>query len=381
MSEHLSGVDDAQLERWAYARSTTPDEQSRAVAASAELQLRAALERERAERAAAERAAAEANARAVANGEVDDTASEHPEPLTDDERRHRRRMLATGIAGVTAAALALVGGLVVLSQPNSDPMAIFERDETQLDRDWTLRLVGQGFASQFTEGPRAIDFGDGSVAIAARVSTVPDGRSTPLDLYCLYVGFEGLEGGGTSLSSTCAYPEQFERDGLNFPQEPSTSGTGFDMVRWGPIGGLQRETEVPIEQAMPTNEPSVLFWMTYPVAPDPTFDVTNFVGDTSSLLMGPAVLPLLSNDADVRLFLDTEPTVSVYLTRGELIARGTQLCAHVTTADGPDAVACDLLTTVRRDGLDVPVTANGRSWLVRIGADGPDRTDTVELLE
>lgn len=372
----MKNVDRAQLERWAYGRWTTPEEHDRASLAADELQRRAALERER-----AELAAAEALARAVALDGADDTARVLPEPLTDDERRYRRRMLSTGIAGVTAAALALVGGIVVLSQPNPDPLAIFETDETQFDRDWTMRLISQGFASQFTDGPRAVDLGDGFTAIAARVSTVPDGRSTPWDLYCLYVGFEVVESGGSSISTFCAYPEQFERDGITFPQRTSTSGIGVDMVRWGPIGGPRLETEVPIEQAMTVTDPSVLFWLTYPASPDPDFDPASVVGDTGSLLMGPAQLPLLSSDADLTLFLEAQPRVSVYLTRGELTERGTQLCVHVSTADGPDALGCDLLTAVRRDGLDVPVTASGRSWLLRIGADGPDRTDTVELLD
>ena len=248
----MKHVDRGHLERWAYGRSTTPEEHERASLAADELQRRAALERERAELAATE-------AGAVSHGEVDDTVGEQPEPLTDEERRYRRRMLATGIAGVTAAALALAGGIVVLSQPNPDPLAIFETGETQLDRDWAMRLIGQGFASQFTEGPRAVDLGDGFVAIAARVSTVPDGRSTPWDLYCLYVGFEAVESGGSSLSAFCTYPEQFERDGITFPQRTSTSGIGVDMVRWGPIGGPRLETEVPIEQAMTVSDPSVLF--------------------------------------------------------------------------------------------------------------------------
>lgn len=372
----MKNVDRTQLERWAYGRSTTPEDHERASLAADELQRRAALERERAELVASDEFV-----RAVAHDEVDETPGEQPEPLTDDERRHRRRMLVTGIAGLTAAVLALVGGIVVLNQPNPDPLAIFDRRETQLDRDWALRLTGQGFASQFTEGPRAIDLGDGFVAIAARVSTVPDGRSTPWDLYCLYVGFEAIESGGSSLSAFCTYPEQFERDGITFPQRTSTSGIGVDMVRWGPIGGPRVETEVPIEQAMMVPTPSVLFWLTYPAPPDPAFDPASVVSDTASLLMGPAQLPLLSSGADLNLFLETRPQVSVYLMRGELTERGTQFCAHVSTADGPDALECELLTTVRRDGLDVPVTASGRSWLLRIGADGPDRTDTVELLD
>ncbi len=80
MSDELSTVDAAQLERWAFGRTTTPDEQARATAALAELQRRSAAELERAHREASERVAAEAPARGHGDGETE------AEPVTDSER-------------------------------------------------------------------------------------------------------------------------------------------------------------------------------------------------------------------------------------------------------------------------------------------------------
>lgn len=380
MSEHLSGVDDAQLERWAYGRATTAEEQERAGLAAAELQRRAATAREQADRADAERAAAAAHALAIAHCEADADASEHPDPpMSDGERRHRRRMLATGISGVVAAALALGAGVVVLSQPNPDPLAIFERDETQLDRNWAQRLESWGY-SGFTAGPRAIEVGDGSVMVAARLSTVPDGRSTPWDSYCLFVSRPGDDDESWTSSGACTYPERFEREGIVMPERPSATGEGFDTYTWGPSGEPSFRANAPLD-GNASLVSSVLDWMVWPDPRDPTFDAASVVGDSAQLLMGPSFVPLVNNDADLNAFLDAQFMVSTYLTRGQLTERGTQLCVHVTSGDGSEARGCKLLTDVRRDGIDVPITVDDSIWIVRIGADGSDRTDTVELQE
>lgn len=379
MSEHLSGVDDAQLERWAYGRATTPAEQERTSLASAELQRRAALERERAEQSAAERAADEAHALAVANRDADEPASEHPAPLTDDERRQRRRMLATGIAGVSAAALALVGGVVVLSQPNPDPMAIFDREESQLDRDWTQRLESWGYGP-LTAGPRTIEVGDEYVLIATRVSTVPDGRSTEWDSYCLHVASPATTNDGSwGLSTTCSYPEKFEREGLTLPDRPSPTGGGFDTAFWGPGGEPRFSRNEPLygETGLVS---SVLDWMALPTIVDPESAGDSLIDHPDRLLMGPAVVPVMFEGDAARVFRDVELTTSVLLMSVERPADGPLLCVHVAVGDSEPRMPCTDLSTARREGVEVPFTVDGRTLVVAIGPDGRDRTDTVRLI-
>ena len=380
VSEHLSAVDDAQLERWAYGRATTPDEHSRAAFAAAELQRRATLERERAELAEGERAAAETHARAVANGNLDDTSSEHPEsPLTDDERRHRRRMLATGWAGITAAALALAGGVAVLSQPNPDPMAIFDREETQLDRNWTQRLESWGYGP-LTAGPRTIEVGDEYVVIATRISTVPDGRSTEWDSYCLHVASPASTNDGSwGLSTACSYPEKFEREGLTLPDRPSRTGGGFDTAFWGPDGEPRFSRNEPLYEETGLVS-SVLDWMSLPMSAGPESPGENLIDDPERLLMGPAVVPVMFEGDAASVFRDVELVASVLLISGERPADGPLLCVHVAVGDSEPRMPCTDLSTARREGFEVPFTVDGRTLVVAIGPDGRDRSDTVRLI-
>lgn len=380
MSENLSEVESAQLEQWAYGRAITSADLARAELAAAELQRRVAAERERAEREEADRAAAAAHALAVANGEVDESSREHPEsPLTDPERRHRRRMLATGIAGVTAAALALGGAVVVLNQPDPDPLAIFEREETQLDRDWAIRLESWGF-SAITAGPRAIEVDDGYVLIAARVSNVPDGRSTEWDSYCLHIASPVGGDGSWGSSTTCTYPEKFERVGLTLPDRPSTTGGGFDTAFWGPDGGPRFARNEPLygDNGLVS---SVLDWMSLPMTFDPESAGESLIDDPNRLLMGPAVVPLIYQGAAARVFRDTELVTSVLLVSGERPTDSPMLCVHVAVSDGDFRMPCTPLATARRNGVEVPITVDGHTVVVTIGPDGRDRTDSVRLLD
>lgn len=382
VSEHLSGVDSAQLERWAFGRATTPDEQARASLAAAELQRRAAAEHERAVRAEAERAAAQARALAVANGEVEESSREHPQsPLTDSERRHRRRMLITGIAGLTAAALSLGAGVYVLNQPDpdSDPLAIFEREETQLDRDWATRLESWAYGS-VTAGPRAIEFDDGNVVVAARISTVADGRSTEWDAYCLFVATSGDVEGSWGFGGTCTYPERFEREGLTVPDRPSANGVGFDTATWGPTGTPRFSTNVPL----PTGTglvSSVLDWMSFPMNLDPDITGESLIDHSERLLMGPAVVPVMYEGGAARAFRDAELVASVMLISGERPTDSPILCVHVAVSNDYSRMPCRALPTARREGVEVPITVDGRTLIVSIGADGRERSDTVRLLD
>jgi len=378
VSDDLSTVDAAQLERWAFGRATTPDDQARATAAIAELQRRAAAELERAHREAAERAAAEAHARE--HGDAETGAAPAAEPLTDSERRHRRRMLITGIAGLTAAALSLGAGVYVLNQPDpdSDPLAIFEREETQLDRDWATRLESWGYGP-VTAGPRAIEVDDEVVVVAARISTVPDRRSTEWDAYCLFLAKPGVDG-SWEFSGTCTYPEKFERDGLTLLDRPSATGEGFDTASWGPTGGPQFQTNVPLNRDTGLIT-SVLDVLAFPRFVFEESASERLIDDESRLLMGPEFVTLFVEGPDIAAFRDSGIETQVLLISGERPSDSPLLCVHVDAGDGTTHMPCMALDTARREGMEVSFTAQGRNWLVSIGADGRERSDTVRLLD
>ncbi len=352
----MKNVDRAQLERWAYGRSTTPEEYERASLAADELRRRAAVERERAELAATE-------AGAVSHGEVDDTVGEQPEPLTDEERRYRRRMLATGLAGVTAAALALVGGVAVLSQPNPDPLAIFETEETQLDRNWTQRLESWGFGP-FIAGPRTIELADERVIIVARVSNVPDGRSTSWDPYCLFFASPTNTGDGSwGLSSECTYPEKFEREGLTLPDRPSASGDGFDTAIWGPSGEPRYEQNLPLDDS--ESSPSIIDILANPLFGfEQVGDVGPIIHDPDRLLMGPHVA------YDAPSIADDPVVVQMYLLDGLTETAEPELCIRVTHPDGDPATACTPLSSARENGIFVVMAIADENWIVSVDAAG-----------
>ncbi|UYN84496.1 MAG: hypothetical protein KIT89_04715 [Microcella sp.] len=382
MSDDLSTVDAAQLERWAYGRPTTGEEQgrvehARAVAALAELRRRAAAEHERAQRELVERAAAEAHA--SERGATEAAGAPGVEALTDSERRHRRRMLTTGIAGLTAAALSLGAGVYVLNQPDPDPLAIFEREETQLDRDWALRLDAGGFGP-ITTGPRAIELDDDRVIVVARVSTVTDGRSTEWDAYCLFMSSLPESDGSWGLSGACTYPERFERDGLILPDRPSLPGDGFDTAIWGPEGEPRIARNQPLYGEVGLIS-SVLDWLAAPANRDPQITADDLIDHSERLLMGPVVIPLSAEGADLAALRDSGIQAIAMLIAGERPSGSPRLCVYVDLGDGTSRLPCAALGTVRREGIEVPVTANGRNWLVTIGADGRERSNTVRLLD
>lgn len=377
VSDDLSTADAAQLERWAHGRSSTSDEDARAVAALAELHRRAAAELARARREAAERTAAEASAREHGDAETEGAAD--ADPLTDSERRHRRRMLITGLAGVTAAALALAAGVVALNQPDPDPLAIFEREETQLDRDWATRLESWAYGP-VTAGPRAIEFDGGNVVVAARISTVADGRSTEWDAYCLFVATQGDVEGSWGLSSTCTYPEKFEREGLTVPDRPSAVGDGFDTASWGPIGEPQFRTNVPVygETGLISSVLDVLAFPRFFVDDAPR---EALIDDPNRLLMGPEFVTLFVDGPDLSAFRDSGIETQVLLISGERPSDSPLLCVHVDAGDGGTRQPCAALDTVRREGLEVTVTVDGQDWVVSIGADGRERSDSVRRVD
>lgn len=371
MSENLSGVDDAQLERWAYGRATSPAEQERAALAIAELQRRATAARERAARADAERAAAAAHALAVANGEVDDAASEHPEPLTDDERRHQRRMLSTGIAGVTAAALALGGGVVVLNQPNPDPLAMFAQPATALDREWARWIdenvpVRPGFAS------RVLELDDDVVAIVFRAPAVADGRSTEWDPYCLFTADSRVLGQANVTGGLCVLPERLMTEGLVSPIRAGTEDGEYDTVVWGPVGSprVERDAQIDFEELYGNGSvvDSLAFSSFLPS------NALDFVDNPDRLLIGPTPLGTSSTGS-------SETVAYGYVLRAADRESGETFCLILVANDETTETSCDALSTVRAVGLEVLFTSSGQSLIVRLGADGTQRGLSWELLD
>lgn len=382
MTADLSTVDSRQLEAWAYGRQSADVDRARAYDAQRELLRRAEVPR--ADRARVEAAATLATLASTANDTADDTAvdtqgalesaSEHPDPMLASNERRRRRMLRTGIAGVAAAALALGAGVAVLNQPNPDPWSVFDRAETEADRVWAERLVGVGLSGGYVEGPRAVELGDGIVAIVTRVSTVPDGRSTEWDSVCLAVGSTIRDEPTGSLGLSCTYLERFEREGLSAAERPSATGGGYDTISWSPSGGPQLEPNVPLEAL--AGSVSVLDYMAFPAFVEPPTDALATIAQPERLVMGPAALPIASNDRDT-------PTVDVftYLLQGETETAGPVFCALGVTGTEPQTTACAPLSIVRRQGLAFTVVSDARAWVVTIAADGPDRRDTLRLAD
>ena len=363
MSDDLSAVDDAQLERWAYGRADA--DAQRAVAAQHELARRAEAARAAAERAETERAEA---ARLAADQSVDvQTAPEHP-PLTDDERRHRRRMLVTGWAGVAAAALALVGGVAVLSQPDPDPLALFDRPATERDEQSEAWLLQAG-VSAVTLGPRVVDLENGMLAIAFRSAAVGDGTSTEWDPYCVVIRDpNAADDRALAIAGGCASPEHFAREGLVAPLSPTAEMSDLTAVIWGPVGPPRLERGIDDSLTFAIGE-SVIDRMVYPDAD------TSIVDDPSRLILGPVTL--LAGEAANGSFV----LASTYLQRSETEGGEPTFCVRVGADDGTSSTACALLSAVRQAGIDVPISAGGNTWNIRIDPDGPNRQDTLELLE
>jgi len=369
VADDLSTASDAQLARWAYGRAGSDADRQLAEAAQREIARRADTARVAAEATEAARLAAVQAAEAA----PDDEAS----TATADER-HRRRMLATGLSGVVAAALALGAGVVVLAQPNPNPLAIFVGPTSEQDAEWAARITAN-IPGTITAGPRAIELGDRYVAVVTRMSTVPDGQSTAWDSYCLTVSEGGTESGGWALTTTCTYPEKFERDGIVFYQGPSASGQGLDAVTWSSTSPPRLERHVPPNPATADAFSSVLDWMAYPTPLDPGFSLDSLLDEPTDLLMGPTHVALYVEDPEA--FFDSDLVTTVHLAAGATEASEPRLCLQVTGPEGSAASTCGQLGSARREGLEVPVSIDGRNWIVTIDPDGPNRYDSIRLAD
>lgn len=364
----LSAADDAQLARWAYGRADSDADRQLADGAIIELARRADAARMAAEAAEAARLAAVRAAEAAATADEDEADAAH---------KHRRRMLATGLPGVVAAALALGAGVVVLAQPEPDPMAIFHEADPESAREWAAR-ISTNVPGTITAGPRAFELGDRYVAVVTRISTVPDGQSTAWDSYCLTVSEGGTVNGAWALSTTCTYPERFEREGIFFPRRSSPEGGGLDAITWSATAWPRLERNVPLDTDA-AQFTSVLDWMAYPSPLDPDFSLDSLLDEPTDLLMGPAYVALYAEDPEA--FFDSDLTTTAHLAAGAIATSEPRLCVQVTGPEGSAASTCGQLADARRNGLEVPVTITGRTWIVTIDPDGPNRYDSIRLAD
>lgn len=375
-SPDMSSTDERQLEIWAFGRQGVVTDRELAEAALLELARRAEVAR--AEAVRAEAARLEAARTVEAQGEAaraeraradDETESEHPEsPAAIAAESHRRRMRATGLAGVIAAVLGLGVVSTSLAAPDPDPLAIFERPASEVDAAWEARLT-QDYIIAVTAGPRVIDIGEGLVAVAFRSAAVADGRSTAFDPYCLFTSESTESGAPLSLSGACLTPDRFATEGIVLPVSPSAASTGFDTVVWGPTGAPVLERDRELESIGGIT--SVLDWMVYPSFGEGE-DAFAGIDDPDRVLMGPALVPFVDPEA-----LELGIAATVYLLEGPSADAGPVLCAAAGTTGERASTACSPLEAVRRGGLAFTIIADDDEWVVTIGADGPDRLDTV----
>lgn len=349
VTEDLSTVDDAQLARWAYGRASDREEHDRAQLAAAELARRAASQTE----------PEDAHPTAGLDGEVP------PNPFVAvTDHRHERRMRAIGIVGVMAALLGIGPIAIELTRITQDPLTIFDRAETSLDREWiqTLAIDPQ---NTFTAGPRVFHHEDGRIGIVARVSTVPEGRSTDWDAYCLYLGREA-DDGSSGFTTACTYPRRFDTDGLVIFDRGSFDGEGFDAAVWGPVGPPRVDDAQQLDSARPAR--TVIDILANPFDRfSADRDSIAIVGDLETLLMGPvrtAANPSIAGD---------ELAVHLYMLEGDAVPVEPEVCLHVThPAAESVAVTCNPVSVVLAGelGLFVDIRVNGVMWIVSIDGTG-----------
>lgn len=362
MSENLSAEDDSQLSRWAFGRSSSPAEQARAELAAAELHRRAVVERERSD-LAAERDAVQARTLLIAHDEGGESKAEDVgSSWTDEEIRHRRRMRVTGIVGVVSAVIALGAIVEVQRQPDSDPLAIFDRPATQVDQEWAERF-SQDLSLVVTAGPRVIELRGDLDVIAARISTVPDGRSTSWDAYCLFLGLEYAEG-GWSFTADCTYPARFEEVGLSSTISASTEGEGFDTVVWGPIGAPRVESNVP-DEVVEDNLNVVEWMMQQPnyIALARESPLEN-VDDPARLLVGPKLA------TDPPAIAGGELAVELFLLAGVDGNSEPDVCIYGQHPAAEPAISCTGLSIAERNGLGLVMEIAGAPWIVSVSDNG-----------
>lgn len=382
MSDDLSTATERQLEVWAFGRQGVVTDRELAEAALRELARRA--ERNRADAHGVD--AHSADAHGV------DGAAPHPVPLTLIEpttasepeangitlpnaiRRHRRRMRATGLVGLTAAVVALLVLGSTFATANDDPLAIFEGAKSDADRTWQDRLE-RDFVVAITQGPRVIALGGGITVIAFRSAAVADGRSSDFDPYCLVTTDDTAASAARAFGGSCTLPERFATEGLSLPVRPSLAGNGFDTAAWGPTGAPRLDRGVALEAISGTH--SVLDWMVYPDVGG-VADPLAIAADPDRVVLGPTIVPVNAEDA---AGIEAVGAAWAYLQQGESTDAGPVFCAHVDVVDSGPTTSCAPLSSVRREGLRFSVTADGGEWEVQIGADGDGRNDRIVVVD
>jgi len=355
MHGELSQADDRELTRLAYARNETPDGQTRAVAASEELARRAAaVEAEAEEHEAYEDRGALSNAESPAG---------HPKSETSPPvSARRRRMRAVGIVGVIAAVIVIPVVGWAVTQPSSEPLAIFDWPASAEDQEWAARLTEASF-SNITLGPRVIDLGEDQFGIAYRASTVPDGRSTEWDLYCLVVA-DMLEGSsGWSGGSSCVVPSLFEAEGLNVTMGPSTEGAGLDLLTWGPRGNPRVESDQTLDDTLKSRSLLDVIAVGYRggAALAEPFDAFE---EPERLLMGP--VPVFISDRA------TEAGVkfSAYMLEAVSVESEPNFCLQASHPDVRTATSCATLSRVERAGITTQLITFDDVWTIGVNIDG-----------
>jgi len=392
MHEDLAGLSDRELERIAYGRVDDVDSRARAAAAGDELARRATAEAS----AAAER---ELELHRMAEAAEPSEADRADAAVSSPELAHRRRMRMVGLAGVLAAALALPVVGWALTAPDPDPLAIFQGQQNPTADALVAELIGPDALSAITVGPELVPVGDDIVAIAFRASTVPDGRSTAWDAYCLLTARDpevdaeegdtgdtetGSVGPGTAdsggadwvLSGNCVTPDRFEAQGIIAARRvlAEVDEAPFDAVVWGPDGSPRIARNLS-DDAMVWSG-SVTDALAFSgLQPRDAFPSAPEVDDLDRLVSGPAVIGSAGGQDGRAL------TVSSSLQQSSVEGvQGTEpvYCLRVTV-EGEEAReatdTCEALPLVERNGLSTTARAADQMWLVEVGPDGSLRLD------
>lgn len=358
MNRDLSEADDRELERLAYSRADTSERAALADAAAQELARRADV-------VAAERASAELAA-SIANLPEQNERESAPD---DAEDGRRRRMRAVGVAGVISALLAIPTVGWALALPDPDPLAIFDEPESQEDREWASRLQ-QGYTSNITRGPRVTPLGNDRFGIVYLASTVPDGRSTEWDLYCITVADLPEGSGGWSAGGSCVLPSVFKESGVVASPGGSTSGSG--LFAWGPVGGPRLEND----QSLQGNEQtlSVLDVIAFGAyGGSAVVEPFDDIDEPDRLLMGPSAV-YVSREAE-----GSGADFSAYLIDSAELDGEPEYCLRARHPEVTSTTSCGPLSRVERSGLTVQLRTPESVWTVGVNIDGSISSSVVPL--
>lgn len=352
MNHDLSEADDRELERLAYARAETPERKALVGAAAQELARRA-----------------ETLAAARESATLDIGVVKQPEQLDEDsapddaQDGRSRRMRVVGVAGVIAALLSIPTLGWALMLPDPDPLAIFDEPESQEDREWAERL-SQGYASNITQGPRVTPLGNDRFGIVYRASTVPDGRSTEWDLYCIVIadlpeGSAGWGGGGD-----CVLPSVFKEAGVVAQLDGPVGTTyGSELFAWGPVGRPRLDDD----QSLRSNGrlPSVLDVIAFGAfGGAEVSDPFEGLDESDRLLMGPSAV-YVSREAE-----SSGADFLAYLIGGTDPDAEPEYCLQARHPEVDSTTSCAPLSRVERNGLTVQLRTPESTWTVGVNLDG-----------